>query len=679
MQSNKSGGSRRANNRRRNREKKEEKYVIARMKDAKSEEFCSYSASNNEDKMGNVEQETLLETENSDNGAECNPKTSLMSPSLRRQLQTHKNVLRLLHEYKLASTQINGQRILSIQPIRWSGPTPGIECEIFVGRIPKTIFEDTLYPLFNTVGEVFQIRLMVDMAELTRGYCFIMYTNPQDAARAIAQLDQYEILPGKKIRVLASVNKCKLYIGPLPWQIESEEVIRVMYASAWDIEYVSIYRFLNHDAAYAIVSFKSHRNAALARRKLRPERLFKCNEVHVEWARIDWNPSNVYEDRGMVNDKGEVQITRKYVQSKKTGSPSSSSMQDDFKHSRKQIGPICPFNNDNGEAKSTLPFTRNSNSTRYATMLNMSATLDDYSLSDSSDNKVITDINDNLEPSDRYRKKKEDTNTESFRNFDIWNSNLVSSLSPTDPGSFEDYESSDKVLTESPSNNWGNKTKYWPPKTSSFGGYQYPNKSGISDYSCSYFNDPFDKTGEQDRPEAVDTAQFQAPPLQDQLAPCYMLLHSPTYLYSNNTVNCSQSLLVNHAHDNELRAPLYSNCDYRLRWGNGRTDTHDSVATDSHGFIVGKRDDCGFQFEGIAAKVENNTGLSSVSNFIPPSYAQSYAPNFTMVNFTPIYTLSNISKNVETTSCYTTFKNMASSDREKRMRPILKQTNNRRL
>lgn len=161
-----------------------------------------------------------------------------MCPSLRRQLQTHKNVLRLLHEYKLVSTQINGQRILSIQPIRWSGPTPGIECEIFVGRIPKTIYEDTLYPLFKMIGEVFQIRLMVDMAELTRGYCFIMYTNPEDAARAIAQLDQYEISPGKKIRVLASVNKCKLYIGPLPWHIPSEEVVRV---SPWPVFTVGSY------------------------------------------------------------------------------------------------------------------------------------------------------------------------------------------------------------------------------------------------------------------------------------------------------------------------------------------------------------------------------------------------------------------------------------------------------
>ncbi|KYN10972.1 PREDICTED: RNA-binding protein 47-like [Trachymyrmex cornetzi] len=273
--------------------KKEEKNL--RMKNLKNERISAwpqFPLAGMENAVGVVGQEISLDPENLDNGSEKN-KSSLMCPSLRRQLQTHKNVLRLLHEYKLASTQINGQRILSIQPIRWSGPTPGIECEIFVGRIPKTIYEDTLYPLFKMVGEVFQIRLMVDMAELTRGYCFIMYTNPEDAARAIIQLDQYEISPGRKIRVLASVNKCKLYIGPLPWHIESKEVVRVIYASAWDIEYVSIYRFPNHDAAYAIVSFKSHRNAALARRKLRPERLFKCNEVHVEWARVDWNPSNV--------------------------------------------------------------------------------------------------------------------------------------------------------------------------------------------------------------------------------------------------------------------------------------------------------------------------------------------------------------------------------------------------
>jgi len=66
MQSNKSRENRRGNNRRRGR--KEEKYAVARMKDPKSDEFCPYAAANSEDKIGNVEQESSLDRENSDNG-----------------------------------------------------------------------------------------------------------------------------------------------------------------------------------------------------------------------------------------------------------------------------------------------------------------------------------------------------------------------------------------------------------------------------------------------------------------------------------------------------------------------------------------------------------------------------------------------------------------------------------
>jgi len=65
MQSNKSRENRRGNNRRRGR--KEDKYAVARMKDPKSDEFCPYAA-NSEDKIGNVEQESSLDRENSDNG-----------------------------------------------------------------------------------------------------------------------------------------------------------------------------------------------------------------------------------------------------------------------------------------------------------------------------------------------------------------------------------------------------------------------------------------------------------------------------------------------------------------------------------------------------------------------------------------------------------------------------------
>ncbi|XP_011707592.1 PREDICTED: probable RNA-binding protein 46 [Wasmannia auropunctata] len=145
MESNKSKEGRKGSNRRRG-GRKEEKRELRRSKSSKSEEnasswtFSSVAESN----VDIMELETSLDMENFDDHGSEKLKSSLMCPALRRQLQTHRNVLRLLHEYKLISTQINGQRILSLQPMRWSGPTPGIDCEIFVGGIPKTTYEDTL-------------------------------------------------------------------------------------------------------------------------------------------------------------------------------------------------------------------------------------------------------------------------------------------------------------------------------------------------------------------------------------------------------------------------------------------------------------------------------------------------------------------------------------------------------
>lgn len=377
-----------------------------------------------------------------------------------------------------------------------------------------------------------------------------------------------------------------------------------------------------------------------------------------------------YEDRGMVDDKGEVQITRKHAQSKKTGSCSS----DDIKHFRKQIRPICPpSNNNNNSNNNQAKLNRGGNSTRYSTMLSMSAMLDDCPLqADSAGSKVLTDINDNLQPFDEYAKKTEDTDAGNFRNFDIWNSNVVSPLSPTNSNSLEHYKSLDKALIGFPCD-WGKNTKHWPPKTSSFGGCRYQNKSTISEYSRPYGNYFFNKIDEQDRPIAIDTMQYHAVCHRDQPSvPYYMLLHPPIYQYSNHdAISYSQSSVFNHVRDDQTRTPSYGNCDHWTR-RNGRVDVHDSIAMDGQNFAVEKRDDCGFRYEGSAAKVENDTALSSTSNFFPPGYGQNCASNF-VLNFTPIYTLSGTSKNH--TSRFST----ASSDNDKRLRPILKQATDRQL
>lgn len=68
-----------------------------------------------------------------------------------------------------------------------------------------------------------------------------------------------------------------------------------IYEMTDDIDKVSVYRSLNGFVFYVLVSYKTHRGAAMARRRLVPESrtLFKNCEVNIEWAYANMTPSNV--------------------------------------------------------------------------------------------------------------------------------------------------------------------------------------------------------------------------------------------------------------------------------------------------------------------------------------------------------------------------------------------------
>lgn len=140
----------------------------------------------------------------------------------------------------------SGQRKYGGPPPGWEGPAPIKGSEIFIGRLPRDIFEDELMPLFESIGTIYEFRLMIDFSYpakmdcgfvsytpegkpvfekyvkggtcggTSRGYAFATYTSPADAKRAIEALDGYEIRPKRKIGVCKSVDNCKLYIGLLP-------------------------------------------------------------------------------------------------------------------------------------------------------------------------------------------------------------------------------------------------------------------------------------------------------------------------------------------------------------------------------------------------------------------------------------------------------------------------------
>lgn len=79
----------------------------------------------------------------------------------------------------------SGQRKFGGPPPNWDSAPPGPGCEVFVGKIPKEIFEDELVPLFEECGRIWDLRLMIDpLNGYNRGYAFITYCTKDEALYA---------------------------------------------------------------------------------------------------------------------------------------------------------------------------------------------------------------------------------------------------------------------------------------------------------------------------------------------------------------------------------------------------------------------------------------------------------------------------------------------------------------
>lgn len=119
---------------------------------------------------------------------------------------------------------------------------------MFCGKLPNTVFEDELIPLFEKCGKIYDLRLMMDpLSGTNRGYAFVTYTTKEEAERATVevnifflkillhvsyiiknlwfQLDGFEIKPGKNIKVNISVPNLRLFIGNIPKSKGKEDIM----------------------------------------------------------------------------------------------------------------------------------------------------------------------------------------------------------------------------------------------------------------------------------------------------------------------------------------------------------------------------------------------------------------------------------------------------------------------
>uniref|UniRef100_A0A8C4GV12 Probable RNA-binding protein 46 n=1 Tax=Dicentrarchus labrax TaxID=13489 RepID=A0A8C4GV12_DICLA len=197
-------------------------------------------------------------------------------------------LLDLMEKTGYNMVQENGQRKYGGPPPDWEGPPPPRGCEVFVGKIPRDMYEDELVPLFETAGRIYEFRLMMEFSGENRGYAFVMYTNREAAQRAIQTLDNHEIRPGKLIGVCVSLDNCRLFIGSLPKDKRKDEIMEEMKKVTDGVVDVIVYPSStdkSRNRGFAFVEYESHKAAAMARRKLIPG-TFQLwgHSIQVDWA-----------------------------------------------------------------------------------------------------------------------------------------------------------------------------------------------------------------------------------------------------------------------------------------------------------------------------------------------------------------------------------------------------------
>ena len=198
------------------------------------------------------------------------------------------SLLSLMERTGYSMIQENGQRKYGGPPPNWEGAIPNRGCEVFVGKIPRDCYEDELVPIFENIGRIYELRLMMDFSGANRGYCFVQFTSRNDARRAVREINNFEIRKGRFLGVCLSVDNCRLFVGGIPKNKQREEILTEMTKVTEGVVDVIVYPSAtdkNKNRGFAFVEYESHRAAAMARRKLIPGRIqLWGHQIAVDWA-----------------------------------------------------------------------------------------------------------------------------------------------------------------------------------------------------------------------------------------------------------------------------------------------------------------------------------------------------------------------------------------------------------
>uniref|UniRef100_A0AAY4CJ81 RRM domain-containing protein n=1 Tax=Denticeps clupeoides TaxID=299321 RepID=A0AAY4CJ81_9TELE len=169
-------------------------------------------------------------------------------------------------------TQVNGQRKYGGPPPGWTGPPPGSGSEVFISDIPRDLYEDYLIPLFQSVGQLYEFRLMMNFSGQNRGFAYAKYGDSAVAASAIRQLHRFRLPSGTLLVVRRSTDKRQLLLGDLPHSLVREELLDILNGLSDGVQAVTIRTMqvgtLGDKKTSALVQYSSHHAASMAKKEV---------------------------------------------------------------------------------------------------------------------------------------------------------------------------------------------------------------------------------------------------------------------------------------------------------------------------------------------------------------------------------------------------------------------------
>ncbi len=146
---------------------------------------------------------------------------------------------------------------------------------VFVKNLGPNATNKSLYELFKDFGEVFSVRLAQDYKGTSKGYGYVQFRNPDDALRAIKEMNGKEI-DGRKLLVdiykagerrdRDSQRFTNVFVKNLPADVTTKEALDKIFARFGPRTSVGVFsrEFEGKPSYYGFVNFEKPEDAAAA-------------------------------------------------------------------------------------------------------------------------------------------------------------------------------------------------------------------------------------------------------------------------------------------------------------------------------------------------------------------------------------------------------------------------------